>query len=89
MKYVFNGASKFGLACVELQCGIADVRMVGVVTPPQAFSISYQPTGVVNMLNTDIEFPQHKNMPIRTPRTTMIEPALLNVKNWRNCYDIL
>jgi methionyl-tRNA formyltransferase len=53
MKTVFIGASKFGLRCLRLLLQLDGFTVQGVVTAPRKFSISYQPTGVTNVLHAD------------------------------------
>ena len=55
MRVVFIGASKFGLRCLDLLIQQPDCQIVGVVTAPQKFSISYRPEGVTNVLYSDID----------------------------------
>lgn len=54
MNIVFIGSSKFGLRCLELLRSLPDLRVRGVVTAPQTFSISYRPEGVTNVLYADV-----------------------------------
>lgn len=54
MRLVFLGASRFGLRCLEAVRGLSDWDVIGVVTAPQRFSISYRPEGVVNVLYADV-----------------------------------
>lgn len=48
MKIVFLGASSFGLRCLNEIINIRGCEVVGVVTSPQNFKISYNPKGVKN-----------------------------------------
>ena len=80
MNIVFIGASQFGLRCLQLACDLPDVRIVGVVTALQVFSISYRPTGVTNVLHADIYgYAQNKNLPLALLRQRMDEPGLLDL----------
>lgn len=54
MKIVFIGSSKFGLRCLERITAIPDCEIVGVVTAPAKFTISYRPQGVENVLHADV-----------------------------------
>ncbi len=46
MRLVIVGASRFGLRCLELCRELPQIKLVGVVTAPRKFSISYRPQGV-------------------------------------------
>lgn len=54
LNLVFIGASKFGLRCLMTCIETPDVKIVGIVTAPETFSISYRPTGVTNVLHVDV-----------------------------------
>ena len=53
MRIVFIGASSFGLKCLMSVGEIDNCELVGVVTAPKKFSISYRPEGVTNVLFVD------------------------------------
>lgn len=53
MKVVFIGASLFGLKCLGAVCRIPAVDVVGVLTSPRIFSISYSDKPVTNVLHAD------------------------------------
>jgi methionyl-tRNA formyltransferase len=84
MNLVFVGASKFGLRCLELANRMADVQIVGAITAPRVFSISYRPDGVTNVLHADVEsYAQGHGIPVETLRTSMSDPALFEtVQAW-------
>lgn len=59
MRVFFIGASKFGARCLETLISLAKsqpdlIQVVGALTAPQTFSISYRPEGVKNVLHADI-----------------------------------
>ena len=54
MRIVFIGASAFGLKCLRAASTIAGCEVVGALTAPRKFSISYRPEGVENVLHADI-----------------------------------
>ncbi|MBI9087692.1 MAG: methionyl-tRNA formyltransferase [Desulfobacterium sp.] len=58
--------------------------MVGVVTAPQKFSISYRPEGVVNVLHADVEsYCMAKHIPTYKINNGMKSDALFNqVRTW-------
>jgi methionyl-tRNA formyltransferase len=53
MRIVFIGASKFGLRCFEKVMTLPECEVVGIVTNPETFSISYRPEGIKNVLYAD------------------------------------
>lgn len=85
MNLVFIGASKFGLRCLDLVVQLQGVHVVGVVTAPQTFSISYRPEGVTNVLHADVgHFCEDKGLPYATLVNGMKDPTLYQtVKSWQ------
>ena len=57
MRTAFIGATKFGLRCLDLIHHMDCCEAVGVVTAPAIFTISYQPSGMKNILHAD--FPSY------------------------------
>jgi len=55
MKIVFVGASKFGLHCLKEMISLPKCELVGSITVPQTFAISYRPQGVKNVLYADFK----------------------------------
>jgi methionyl-tRNA formyltransferase len=55
MKIVFVGASKFGLRCLKSMIPLPGCELVGAITVPQTFPISYRPQGVTNVLHADLK----------------------------------
>ena len=55
MKIAFVGASSFGLRCLEAVLGQPGCEVVGILSLPETFSISYRPGGVRNVLHADFE----------------------------------
>ena len=53
MNIVFIGSSHFGHRCLEACLGLQDLQVTGILSSPQKFSISYQPSGVTNVLHAD------------------------------------
>jgi methionyl-tRNA formyltransferase len=77
---VFIGASKFGLRCLEACTEMPEVNVVGVVTAPRTFSISYRPSGVTNVLHADVAaFAKDQHIPVAMLAGSMSDPALLDV----------
>ena len=85
MNLVFVGASKFGFRCLESCHGSANISVVGVVTAPKTFEISYQPEGVNNVLYADLAtFADSHCIPVRTIERSMNDRSLFEtVSNWQ------
>lgn len=69
MKVLFIGASQFGLRCLQELNNFTNtsIDLVGVVTAPRNFSISYRPQGVVNFLHADVrDYCESLNIPYAT-----------------------
>lgn len=94
-KIVFIGASRFGMKCLETVLSIRDIKVVGVVTAPKFFSISYSPDRPVeNVLHSDFYsvckergidiYCLHKNMHESSLYEKMKEwnPDLILVVGW-------
>jgi methionyl-tRNA formyltransferase len=54
-RIIFIGASKFGLDCLKNINESQLYNLVGVITAPETFKISYRPEGVKNVLYANIE----------------------------------
>lgn len=85
MKIVFIGASKFGLRCLKELSNINECEIVGSVTAPKKFPISYQPEGVINVLHADVEsYCKEKKIPHLVMTKGMKDPILFDeVKSWQ------
>lgn len=85
MRIVFIGASKFGLRCLDLCCETKEIDVVGVVTAPQVFPISYRPSGVTNVLYADVPtFAEDKGIPYKVITQGMSDEKLFQtVESWR------
>lgn len=55
MRIVFIGASTLGLRCLQKIIGLPGCEVVGAVTAPRQFPISYRPQGVTNVLFADVK----------------------------------
>lgn len=84
-RWVFVGASGFGLRCLQAMERMADIDVVGAVTAPARFAISYRPQGVENVLHADIAtYCSSRGIPSVTLAGTMSDPALFaRVEAWR------
>lgn len=84
MRIVFIGASKIGLKCLEAICQLPEVDVVGVVTSPEIFSISYQPNGVQNVLHADFPaFCGRQGIPFLVMEGKMRDPTIeAQIKAW-------
>ena len=85
MKVVFIGASLFGEKCLRSILGMTNVDIVGVVTAPRDFSISYNKKGVTNVLHADIKkLCNDQDIPTYEIQKGMKDEDLFNtVKNWQ------
>ncbi|WP_435641546.1 methionyl-tRNA formyltransferase [Micavibrio aeruginosavorus] len=84
MNVVFIGASKFGQRCLETILQISAVNVVGVVTAPQKFSISYNKDGVTNVLYANVaDLCKKNNLPLETISAGMKDENLFScVQQW-------
>lgn len=77
MRVVFIGSSRFGLRCLEATTNLSDVDIVGVITNPESFKISYSPQGVRNVLHADFsQWAAEHKVSCYTMMESMKEPAL-------------
>ncbi|TWC53433.1 methionyl-tRNA formyltransferase [Pseudomonas sp. SJZ080] len=85
MRVVGIAASVFGLRCLEALKGVDECELVGVVTAPQKFPISYRPSGVTNVLFADVsDFCESSGIPYAVMTGGMSDESLLaEVKGWR------
>jgi methionyl-tRNA formyltransferase len=85
MRVVFIGSSKFGLRCLKFMAGAESCELVGAVTAPQEFSISYRPEGVVNVLHAEIQkYCEDQAIPCVEVRDGMKDILIeKKVKGWR------
>jgi methionyl-tRNA formyltransferase len=92
VRIVFIGASGFGMRAAETLARLADCQLVGVVTAPRQFSISYRPTGVTNVLFADLsEFASARDIPYHILNRGMNDPELFRVVcNWQpDCFVVV
>ncbi len=94
MRVLFVGASAFGLKCLEEVSRLSEVSVVGVLTAPKAFSISYSKTPVTNVLHVDFatwsaahrlpcfEMQHGMNYPPLLDWVTALKPQLVVVVGW-------
>ena len=84
MNLVFLGSSKFGLRCLNECLKFAEIKVVGVVTSPKEFSISYNKSGVKNVLHAGVDsFASQHAIPFKIMESSMNEPCLLEeVSKW-------
>ena len=78
-RIIFIGASGFGLNCLKMMKESALYNLVGAITAPEIFTISYRPEGVKNVLYADIKsYCDLKNINCLTINKGMKDPELLN-----------
>ncbi|MDX2085772.1 MAG: methionyl-tRNA formyltransferase [Candidatus Melainabacteria bacterium] len=85
LRLAFIGASGFGLRCVQAAHALPQVQVVGVVTNPPTFKISYRPQGVTNVLHADIQpWAQENQLPVVLMQEKMTDPALIEaIRAWQ------
>jgi len=85
MRLVFVGASKFGLRCMRLAIELPETEVVGIITSPPIFTISYRPSGVRNVLHADVHaVARERGIPVWDMTGSMTDPALISqVRAWR------
>lgn len=78
MRVVFIGASSFGLRCLAAIHRLSDVSVVGVLTNPRTFSISYSDKPVTNVLHADfVTWAAQHALPCHEMARSMRDEALL------------
>ena len=85
MNLVFIGATKFSLRCLEQLLEIINIKIVGVVTAPKTFQISYCPGGVTNVMHVDMEtYAIKQKIPVTILAGSMNDSELLQtVGSWK------
>jgi len=85
MRIVFIGASQFGLKCLQEVRNLENCEIVGIVTAPQKFNISYNPKGVVNVLHANVkEYALEYQIPCREIDQGMKDESLFaEVCSWK------
>jgi methionyl-tRNA formyltransferase len=78
MRVVFIGASSFGLKCLNAIYRVPGVSIVGVITNPKEFSISYSDKQITNVLHADfmVWCSQH-SIPCHEMARSMRDDALI------------
>jgi len=92
MRVVFFGATRLSLECCRVVTAERLAEVVGVVTSPRSFSISYRPAGVTNVLHADLKpFAAERGLPCfevegrlgaLTEHIDELRPDLLLVIGW-------
>ena len=78
MRVAFIGASSFGLRCLEEVTRLPGISVVGVVTNPKTFGISYSEKPVTNVLHADfVAWAAIRSLPCFAMQQTMNDKALL------------
>lgn len=85
MNLILIGSSKFSLRCLTACLKITHLNVVGVITAPQNFTISYRPTGVNNVLYADVaRLASEHGIPVWTLFNSMKDPGLFKkVMSWK------
>ena len=75
MRLLVLSSSSLGLQCLERLQLNSEVKIVGIITTPQTFSISYAPGGVKNVLHVDFdEFASRHQVPLKRMNSKMSDP---------------
>lgn len=85
MRLVFFGASTFGLRCLATAAAIPECQVVGILTAPERFAISYRPEGVRNVLHADFSgLADQCGADLHVLAGKMTDPALVAlIRRWR------
>ena len=85
MNLVFIGSGTFGLRCLATCMEIPHLRISGIVTAPQSFAISYRPSGVTNVLHTNVaRLANLHTIPTQMLERSMSKPGLFEaVAEWK------
>lgn len=79
MRVLFVGASSFGLRSLEAVYALPGFSVVGIVTNPKTFKISYSEKPVTNVLHADIVgWARDKSVPFFEMMRSMKDPDLFN-----------
>ena len=86
-RVVFIGSSQWGLRALETLCALPALTVVGAITNPPVFKVSYRPEGVRNVNYADVAgFCELNGLPVYTMDADepMKNPRLLDqIKAWR------
>lgn len=85
MRIVFIGSTTFGLRCFREAQALVNCDLVGVVTAPQTFPISYRPEGVFNVLYADFaSYCQPNDIPYFVMQNSINDERLFGaVRGWQ------
>lgn len=85
MNIVFVGASRFGLRCLSMIMQLDHIKVSGIITNEQQFTISYAPEGVKNVLYANFkEYATAHGVPCYVMQSKMTDPTLLDqIKEWK------
>lgn len=84
-------STNIGLRCLEKVMTMPGFEVVGIVTNPAVFSISYQPQGVKNVLHVDFRpVAERLGIPIFIMERKMTEPDLIEtIRGWNPDFIIV
>lgn len=85
IRIVFLGSTVFGLRCLERLIGLSDCEVVGILTTPDVFTISYRPEGVRNVMYADFHpLAACEKIPIVVLRGPMTDPNVYStIESWK------
>lgn len=79
MRVIFIGSSLFGLRCLLKILEIPSISVVGVLTNPKNFTISYSKNPILNVLHVDfVKWAEQYNLPCYEMTNSMRDENLLN-----------
>jgi methionyl-tRNA formyltransferase len=89
-RIAFIGSSEWGLRALRVLTELDDIEVVGAVTNPAIFRISYRPDGVKNVHHADVpSFCDGQNIPtymMGTDESMKSEALLDTLREWRPDY---
>jgi methionyl-tRNA formyltransferase len=85
MRLVFIGSTQFGLRCLEGIIHLPEIEVVGIVTNPKVFSISFCPSGLNNVRHADFSpIAEEHGIPIWNMVGKMTDPSLIDkINEWK------
>ncbi len=85
MRLIFVGSSQFGQQCLIKAISLPEIEVVGIITNPVTFPISYQPEGVRNVLHANFQpIAEAHEIPTWMMAGKMNDPDLLaQIRIWQ------
>ncbi|MEA2040395.1 MAG: methionyl-tRNA formyltransferase [Thermodesulfobacteriota bacterium] len=85
MRLIFIGSTKIGFECLKVVSALAECEVVGILTNPASFHISYSNHRVTNIQHTDFgPFAAASEIPVHVMKGKMTHPDITTlVRGWR------